>query len=148
MDERGSRLVALLGALALAFCGAAYGQSGAPLTGKEIAALVTGKTIVYRSNLRTDGAFWESTMFMRSDGSFRFRCTNYSRAGDRTPCPRVPGGDAGTWEVRGDTMCIRQLVREGHMQCFAWLRDGPRYRFRQVSGPAATGDGAYFEVRD
>ena len=167
--RRAHRIVGLASIVPLAVFGLAVtsgvvaerasAQDGAPLTGAEIAVLITGKTIVYRSDksltgtgpdarvfTRTDGGFAELSLYMRIDGSFRVQCVNVSRNGDRMPCTRLPGGDVGAWQVRGDAMCTRQLVREGHEQCFAYHRHRDSYRFRQVSGPPATADGAYFVV--
>jgi hypothetical protein len=161
MAKPGFVFAALLGAAAVGVSpGVSLAQEGAQLTGAEIAALVTGKTIVYRSDKRltgtgpdarvvprTDGGFAEVSMYMRTDGSFRMQCANVSRSGDRSPCPRLPGGDVGAWRIRGDAMCVMQLVREAHEQCFAYHRHGDGYRFRQVSGPPGTGDGASFVVK-
>jgi hypothetical protein len=161
MAKPGFVFTALLGAAAVGVSpGVSLAQEGAQLTGAEIAALVTGKTIVYRSYKfltgtgpdarvvpRTDGGFMEGSLYMRPDGSFRMRCVNVSRDGRQLLCPRLPRGDVGAWRIRGDAWCITQLVREGHEQCFAYHRHGDGYRFRQVSGPAATGDGAHFVVK-
>jgi hypothetical protein len=147
-------------AIGAAFDATAHAQGGERLNGKDIAALISGKTIVYRTDRfvsgtraetrvvkRNDGGQIEIALYIRSDGSYRFRCTNISRNGEQSPCPRA-GPDVGTWEIRGDTVCVKQFHRDGLIQCFEYYRAGARHRMRQVSGTPATSDGVVFDVRD
>lgn len=150
------RTAAGAAAMALASHTTVLAQSGIQLTGKEVAALVTGKSLVMRTDRvrsqgelvrRSDGGMLELVLVIRSDGSFRTLCTVFDRRGGTSQCDSAPRGSVGVWEIQGDTFCHKAMPRMGIVQCYFIDRDGTRHRFRQSSGPRSIADDLTFDVR-
>lgn len=130
-------------------------QSDAQLTGAEIVRLVSGKTVIVRSDrgirgsadrpeffTRTDGGWVELHYVCRGDGSYRRLCPAAYDGKGPTNC-RGPFGAVGTgvWLVQGNSFCLRDLVaRASEPICYGIARAGTRYSFHYVSGGIPAGD--------
>ena len=147
----------------------AAAQSGARLSGREIVQLLEGKRIMIRHDRIIRGAAWDSwdwahrtdgsvvdlEFLFRNDGSYRRHCTIITRTGDRPPCGGISSGvSTGVWEVRGASLCFRELVvARGREWCLEIERAGARYRFRAPEGASRPTkgqgffDGLEFEVK-
>lgn len=135
----------------------AHGETQAALTGAEIEAALIGKTFRVTTRRivtgdphnpsgvtdRSDGAYADIDIFVRTDRSIIFQCNARMRDGSSAPCRG--GGwarDVGVWSVEADKFCYQFTTsRGGRKQCYAVLRDGAEFRLRLTSGPPSTIDG-------
>lgn len=148
----------------------ALAQAGSRLSGPEITQTLIGKTLVFRHDrgirgsagdaeifTRTDGVVAELTMSYNADGSYRVFCKLFAPNGSSGPCGGPysdKGSTAGVWQIRGNTICNRDLVAAASREaCFAIERAGTRYRWRYVGPKMVRGpfnslvDGIEFAVR-
>ena len=142
----------------------AAAQTALRLTEAEITTLVTGKSLVVRTNrgirgtaaspefFTGTGAGIELTLVCRADGSYRRLCKGIGPTG-KCAGP-MEGMGTGIWQIQGRILCLRDLVARSSMpMCYEIARAGPRFRFHLASGGLSTGeirsflDGLEFEVR-
>lgn len=152
--------LAALSALILASPASAQGAS--VLTASEVAALLTGKVLTYRSDKRPVGEPTKPTAWvpridgsqsivhlnLRPDHSVHIRCTYVARDGSRSTCQGISANDVGVWSVEAGALCIKWLNWGASApRCYQLLREGEGIRARQISGGASSMDGTLVMIK-
>jgi hypothetical protein len=117
-------------------------QAGQKLTGKELAAAISGKKLSSRRREGVSGADmtrvvrprYEFTVsfYFRTDGSFHRECVSHEPQGDVSCGPADGRTNVGTWLIENDRVCLRGVRHEGRsFMCGAATRVSPTVLYMQ-----------------
>ena len=109
---------------------------GKLLTGKELAAALSGKRLWSRRQEGVSGADptkvvrprypFSVTFFFRQDGSFFRECISHDPMGDRACAPADGRTNVGVWYIENDRVCLKGTRHEGRAyMCGAATRVSP-----------------------